>query len=98
MRRWRWRRLRGDRMALRFDTSLRCGRTSYDVVGRTRGAFDGRAFSAAASRRMRIAGGRKTACNRKQTRRFTARVAAPAPAGAPRPAGGAAFGGLCSSP
>ena len=116
---------RGDRMALRFDTSLRCGRTSYDVVGRTLAAFDGRAFSASATRRMRIpggridyawtlageadgtfasgtlriagvrtVGGRKTACNRKQTRRFTARVAAPAPAGAPRPAGGAAFGGL----
>ena len=30
---------RGDRMALRFDTSLRCGRISYDVVGRTLGAF-----------------------------------------------------------
>jgi hypothetical protein len=116
---------RGDRMALRFDTSLRCGRTSYGIVGRTLGAFDGRSFSASAARRMRIpggridyawtlagaadgtiasgslriagvrsVGGRRTACNRKQTRRFAARVAAPAPAGAPRPSGGAAFGGL----
>ena len=49
---------RGDRMALRFDTSIRCGRTSYDIVGRTLGAFDGRVFSASASRRMRIPGGR----------------------------------------
>ena len=107
---------RGDRMALRFDTSLRCGRTSYDVVGRTRGAFDGRAFSASAARRMRVAGGRidyawtlageadgtiaagtlriagvrtaggrKTACNRKQTRRFSARVAAPGARRRPAP-------------
>ena len=116
---------RGDRMALRFDTSLRCGRTSYDVVGRTLGAFDGRVFSASAARRMRIpggridyawtlagqadgtvasgtlritgtrvAGGRSTSCNRKPDRRFSARVAAPAPAGAPRPPARAAFGGL----
>jgi len=116
---------RGDRMALRFDTSLRCGRTSYDVVGRTLGAFDGRIFNASAARRLRIpggridyawtlagqadgtvasgtlritgtrvAGGRTTGCNRKPSRRFNARVAAPAPAGAPRPPGGAAYGGL----
>jgi len=116
---------RGDRMALRFDTSIRCGRTSYDIVGRTLGAFDGRVFSASASRRMRIpggridyawavageadgtvasgtlkltgtrvAGGRSTACNRKPSRRFNARVAAPAPAGAPRPPASSTFGGL----
>jgi hypothetical protein len=116
---------RGDRMAVRFDTSLRCGRTSYDVVGRALGVFDGSAFSASAARRMplprgridyawtlagqadgtvasgtlrivgtRVAGGRRTACNRKPSRAFRARVPAPAPAGAPRPPGGAAFGGL----
>lgn len=118
---------RGDRMAVRFDTSLRCGRTSYDVVGRALGAFDGRAFSASAARRLRlprgridyawtlagqadgtvasgtlrivgtrVAGGRRTACNRKPSRAFRARVPAPTPAGAPRPPAGAAFGGLSS--
>jgi hypothetical protein len=116
---------RGDRMALRFDTSLRCGRTSYDIVGRTLAAFDGRIFNASAARRLRIpggridyawtlagqadgtiasgtlritgtrvAGGRTTGCDRKPSRRFNARIAAPAPAGAPRPPGGAAYGGL----
>ncbi len=116
---------RGDQMALRFDTSLRCGRTSYDVVGRALAAFDGRGFTASAARRLRIPGGRidfawtlagqadgtnasgtlrvagtritgrrRTACDRKPTRSFAARVAAPAPGGAPRPPAGAAFGGL----
>ena len=102
---------RGDKMALRFDTSLRCGRTSYDVVGRTACRSTGAASAAARrggmrhpraggsttpgrsparptarSRRARcgsracaIAGGRRTACNRKPTRRFAARLAAPAP-------------------
>src|SRR3954470_16243365 len=32
---------RGNRIALRFDTSVRCGRTSYDVTGRRTAAFDG---------------------------------------------------------
>jgi len=116
---------RGDKLALRFDTSLRCGRTSYDVAGRAVVPFDGRSFSAQAGRRLRIgggridfawtmsgqadgtiaagtlivagvrrAGGRRTTCNRKPTRRFTARLAAPAPTGSPRPPGGASFGGL----
>jgi hypothetical protein len=49
---------RGDKLALRFDTSLRCGRTSYDTVGRAVVPFDGRGFSGGASRRMRIPGGR----------------------------------------
>src|SRR5829696_5652381 len=116
---------RGDKLALRFDTSLRCGRTSYDTVGRAVVPFDGRGFSGGTSRRMRIpggridyawtiagqadgtiasgtlkiagtriAGGRRTLCDRKPSRRFGARLAAPAPAGAPRPPGSAAFGGL----
>src|SRR5829696_3263117 len=49
---------RGDKLALRFDTSLRCGRTSYDTVGRAVVPFDGRGFSGGTSRRMRIPGGR----------------------------------------
>ena len=117
---------RGDRMALRFDTSLRCGRTSYDVVGRALGrvrrarllglrgapvADPGREDRLRLdARRRRPTGPTRPApcgsparaspaaaaprCDRKPTRAFAARVAAPAPGGAPRPPAGAAFGGL----
>lgn len=37
---------RGDRIALRFDTSIRCGRESYDAVGRKVVPFDGAGFTA----------------------------------------------------
>ena len=116
---------RGGQIAMRFDTSLRCGGTSYDTVGRAVVPFDGRSFSAGAARRFRIGGGRvvfawtlagqadgtiasgtlrltgtrtvngrRTACNRKPTRRFSARLAGPAPAGSPSPPARASFGGL----
>jgi hypothetical protein len=32
---------RGNRIALRFDTTVRCGRTSFDISGRRVAAFDG---------------------------------------------------------
>src|SRR3954447_5042378 len=32
---------RGSRIAVRFDTSVRCGRTSLDITGRRVAAFDG---------------------------------------------------------
>src|SRR6478735_4619704 len=116
---------RGDRIALRFDTSLRCGGRSYDIVGRAVVAWDGRSFSASARRTMDIGGGRidydwalsgqadgtiaagaarvtgvrvtgrrRVSCNHRPTRPFSARLAAPAPTGAPRPPGGASFGGV----
>ena len=44
---------RGDRMALRFDTTLRCGRQTFEAVGRTLAPFDGSAFSAHGASRVR---------------------------------------------
>lgn len=116
---------RGDRVALRFDTSLRCGGRSYEIVGRTVVPWDGRSFSAAARRTMdirggridydwamsgqadgtiaagsvrvagvRVTGGRRVSCDHRPTRPFSARLAAPAPPGAPRPPGGASYGGV----
>jgi hypothetical protein len=43
---------RGDRMALRFDTTLLCGRRTFEAVGRARAAFDGAAFSARGASRV----------------------------------------------
>src|SRR4051812_14426488 len=37
---------RGNRIALRFDTTVRCGRTSFDISGRRVAAFDGTHVSA----------------------------------------------------
>ena len=44
---------RGDRMALRFDTTLLCGGRTFEAVGRARAAFDGSAFSARGASRVR---------------------------------------------
>jgi hypothetical protein len=49
---------RGDRLAFRFDTELKCGRTVYTVIGRDVVPFDGRSFSGSASRRLAIGRGR----------------------------------------
>jgi hypothetical protein len=43
---------------------------------------------------VRFVGGRRTACNRKPTRRFRARIQGAAPTGSPAPPPGAAFGGV----
>jgi len=43
---------RGDRVALRFDTTLLCGRRTFEVVGRTLAAFDGSAVSARGESRV----------------------------------------------
>src|SRR5688572_1531673 len=43
---------------------------------------------------VRIVGGRRTRCNRKPTRRFSARIQGPAPAGSPQPPARAGFGGV----
>ena len=43
---------------------------------------------------VRISGGKRTACNRKPTRRFSARIQGPAPTGSPSPPGRAGFGGV----
>ena len=43
---------RGDRMALRFDTTLLCGRRTFEAVGRTLAAFDGAALSARGASRV----------------------------------------------
>lgn len=48
---------RGDRLAFRFDTELRCGRRIYTVVGRSVVPFDGRSFRGRASRRLAIGRG-----------------------------------------
>ena len=119
---------RGDRIAFRFDTSIKCRDFLYEAVGRKVVPFDGRRFSATgasrfpigagrgnhvrfawrlrgqadgtiASGRLEIAGvrfidGRRTRCTAKPKRRFSARVAGPAPAGSPAPPAKAAFGGL----
>ena len=39
-------------MALRFDTTLLCGRRTFEAVGRTSAAFDGSAFSARGASRV----------------------------------------------
>jgi hypothetical protein len=44
---------RGDRMALRFDTTLLCGRQTFEAVGRAPAPFDGSAFSARGASRVR---------------------------------------------
>jgi hypothetical protein len=49
---------RGSQVAVRFDTSLRCGRESFDVTGRRVIAFDGSSFSAAGASIKRVARGR----------------------------------------
>ena len=49
---------RGDRMAFRFDTELRCGGDVYTVIGRSVVPFDGRSFTGRASRRLSIGRGR----------------------------------------
>ncbi len=66
---------------------------AWDVRGQLDGTI--------ASGRVRIAGvrfvGRKrTACNRKPTRRFSARIQGPAPTGSPTPPPRAGFGGVSS--
>jgi hypothetical protein len=43
---------RGDRVALRFDTTLLCGRRTFEAVGRTLAAFDGSALSARGASRV----------------------------------------------
>lgn len=119
---------RGDRIALRFDTSIKCGSDSYDAVGRkvvplrgdrfrARAAsvfrigggtgnrvyfgwrLKGRAEGASASGRLtikgvRILGSHRRACRQRPARRWTARLVAPAAAGAPIPAPRSAFDGL----
>ena len=49
---------RGDRIAFRFDTDLKCGCTVYTVIGRDVVPFDGLSFSGSASRRLAIGRGR----------------------------------------
>ena len=44
---------REDRMALRFDTTLLCGRQTFEAVGRALVPFDGSAFSARGASRVR---------------------------------------------
>jgi len=44
---------RGERVALRFDTTLLCGGRTYEAVGRSLAAFDGSAFSAQGASRVR---------------------------------------------
>jgi hypothetical protein len=117
---------RGDRMAFRFETTLKCGDIVQAEIGRREVPLTGGRFRAKRSSihrlnsdggrvlyswrlrgrsdgtfvtgRVRITGvmyldGRRMPCTRKPVRRFRARVTAPTPPGAPRPAGGAAFGG-----
>jgi hypothetical protein len=119
---------RGTTIAFRFDTSIKCRESFYEVVARKTVPFDGRSYSASgkgrfsvstrrgnfvryrwrlrgqadgtiASGRLTITGtrrldGRRVACRVKPTRRFSARVAGPAPAGSPAPPPKASFGGL----
>ena len=49
---------RGDRIAFRFDTSIKCGREFYEAVGRKVVPFDGRSFRAKGASRFRIGTGR----------------------------------------
>ena len=49
---------RGSQIAVRFDTSLRCGSDSFDVTGRRVVAFDGTSFSAASASVQTVARGR----------------------------------------
>jgi hypothetical protein len=48
----------GDRLALRFDTTLRCGRSTYDVAARRTVPFDGASIAASGAGRLRLVGGR----------------------------------------
>jgi len=43
---------RGDRLALRFDTALLCGRQTFEAVGRALVPFDGSAFNARGASRV----------------------------------------------
>jgi hypothetical protein len=119
---------RGDRIAFRFDTSIKCADSFYEVVARKVAPFDGRRFATSGSGRFgvsirrgnhvryrwrlrgqadgtiasgrlvitgsRFLDGRRVACKAKPRRRFSARVAGPAPAGSPIPPAKASFGGL----
>ena len=49
---------RGSQIALRFDTTLRCGKEVFDATGRKVVAFDGSSFSAAGASIKRVARGR----------------------------------------
>ncbi len=49
---------RGSQIALRFDTTLRCGKEVFEASGRKVVAFDGSSFSAAAASIKRVARGR----------------------------------------
>jgi hypothetical protein len=48
----------GDRLALRFDTTLRCARSTYDVAARRTVPFDGASIAASGAGRIRLVGGR----------------------------------------
>jgi hypothetical protein len=73
------------------------------TTGRNRVAYRwnvrGQADGTIASGRVRITGrrfvgGKRTACNRKPTRRFSARIQGAAPTGSPKPPARAGFGGV----
>ena len=49
---------RGSQIAVRFDTTLRCGKEVFEATGRKVVAFDGTSFSAAAASVKRVARGR----------------------------------------
>ena len=49
---------RGSQIAVRFDTTLRCGKTVFEATGRRLVAYDGTSFSAAGASIKRVAGGR----------------------------------------
>ena len=51
---------RGDRIAVRFDSSVLCGRDVFDVVGRRTVPFDGTTFSAQGASVKSVARGRLT--------------------------------------
>jgi hypothetical protein len=81
--------------------ALRQKRIGRSLAGRivyrwdVRGQLDGTiAAGRVTVRGVRTVGGRRTACRRKPTRRFAARVQGAAPTGAPTPPGGAGFAGV----
>jgi len=49
---------RGDRIAVRFDSSILCGRDVFEIVGRRVVPFDGAGFTAQGATVSRVAGGR----------------------------------------
>ena len=51
---------RGDKIAMLFDTSVRCGRDGFDILGAGQVAWDGTHFSFAGTNRQSVAGGRLT--------------------------------------